>query len=325
MLTPLPHPYGIIATVAAFVMMALVAGIGGMLVASAWRGRLLGWAPTCMKCRFDLRASASDLPSKCPECGHLLAGAVDVGPRSLRRGQMVMGVVLLIAGVALAVGAPLGVARSINNWLLSQRSLESFAGALDAGDQRAWRLALDRIRVGKPSTDDVESLLRRVLSNIARNGAVTIAERSALSTLSQSPAAPDDLRSRVLDVIASIPSALRVVSAADRITPGSTFAVNASVSEWPTLQGLTLQVKVAEVLDPTGRPMRELLPPTSGDFTRHPRSMINTRLVRAPGMAGQFIMRAVVEVRAINEAGTVVWERRIESLVPIRVEAAPLP
>jgi len=330
-----------IATVALYVAVVVLAGIGGALIASAWRGRLIGWAPTCAKCRFDLRASAASLPEKCPECGTLLAGAVDVGPRRMRPARMIVGIVLLVEGAVLAGGMPMGAARTINGWLLSMRSIDSFNDALSAGDQRAWRIAIDRVRLGSPSPEDVESLLRLVIAQVTQTGAISMTDRTAITALSQSTAAPEDLAPRVLDALASLPGAVRIQQASERLTTGANVAINASVADWPNLHGLTIQLRVIEVLDADGQPLRAAFPAASNDFTRFPRSMINTRLVRAPERAGEHQLRVIVELRAVESDAPAAgkpgadaadsassalpdvapqWQRRIESVLPVRVE-----
>jgi len=333
-LTPLPSPFGLIATLVVAAAIIALASLGGVLVASGWRGRLIGWAPTCAACGFDLRASVAEMPIQCPECGRRLAGSIDAGPRRAQAGRVVIGLLFLVVTTVIGLGMPLGLLRTMNNWVLSQRPIESFSRALDAGDQRAWRLALDRIRIGTPSTSDIEALLERILRNGQAAGSLTINERSALVTMSRSAAAPTGMCTRVLDLMATLPSSVRLTSVAERRSSTGPLAINASLDGWPQLAGVDLRIRVLEVIGADGASLPRLLTASvNDDFTARPRSLMNTAIVRAPPDEGAVDLRVRVEVVAMPDASLSataspsepLWQRVLEIPLVLPPQAATEP
>lgn len=299
MLTPLQPPLDSIAPIVFFSAIVFLAAVGGMLMASAWRGRALAWAPTCAWCGFDLRASAAALPDHCPECGRSLAGAVELGPRTMRFGRMALGVVVLAGGAFLAVSLPTGLASSINAWILSMRSIDAFTNELDQGDPRAWRVVLDRVAQKRVSAPEVDALLDRVLARVSRNSSVSGNHRMALTALADSGLAPADLPKRVFDTLAGLPNPVRLTVAPNDVASGGALAISGTVFDWPALQDLALEVNVVSVIDDAGRPL-PWLSSSAIESARLSRRLQNTRLIRAPTDAGPHRLRAIVEVIAIR-------------------------
>lgn len=298
MLTPLLPPLASIAPIVFFSAIVVLAAVGGMLMASAWRGRALDWAPTCARCGFDLRASAAALPAQCPECGRPLAGAVEAGPRRMRLGRLALGLVVFAGGAFLAISLPTGVASTANAWILSMRSIDGFARALDEGDARAWRVVLDRVTRKQVSASEVEALLDRVLSRIVKNGLVSGYDRTTLTTLAGSGAAPADIVQRVYDTMLRLPNPIRVTVAPNDIAPNGAIALSGGVHEWPMLPGLTLEVRIQSVVDDAGTPL-PWLNTASSELKEQSRALVGIRMIRAPVTQGPHRLRATFEVSAV--------------------------
>ncbi|MBX3356018.1 MAG: hypothetical protein KF724_10020 [Phycisphaeraceae bacterium] len=337
MLTPLPTPFGLFAMVALMAVMVLVAMTGGMLIARALRGRSIGVTPFCTRCRFDLRGMTLEATSRCPECGKMLAGHVEVGPRRVRVRSLITGVLLVLVAAVVMVGTPLDFPRRANAWIVNQRSLGSFAGALERGDERAWTIAFTRMRDGQLSPSDLEWLLDRSLRSVVATGVIGNRDHQRINRLMAEMAPPtgdaatdtsrERLIAQVLETLSDVPGAV-VLMAHHSQEPRflrETLVFTASLSNWPALTTPPASLRIVDLIGPDQASMPEIEDPRSsppeGGSSR------SLRVVLAPEGGDEVItVRAIIEIRAgSRDDGTPLWIKSVERSLPMRLRRPPPP
>lgn len=148
----------------AIIVSSAVGLAGAILLSVATWGRRVGEEPRCRRCGYDLRGSSS---GRCGECGsHLdVPRAVVKGRRVRRRGWALAGVILMTAGLAVAVPLGWGKARGVDPYPYQPLWALRWQLAGDAGREwQAWREIRRRQDAGMLSKSDradvVGTLLR---------------------------------------------------------------------------------------------------------------------------------------------------------------------
>lgn len=319
MLTPLPAPFGLVALVVLLGGLVMLAALGGALLSSGWRGRPTGTAPTCTRCGFDLRSSSASMPADCPECGGALAGRIEIGPRRRRPGRLLAGAAAIGISATGIIGLPFDLPRTFNRWILAQRSLSSFDSALDEGDTRAWRIALDRVRAGEATPEEVDHLLESLLARATTVRTLGMLERSFLMILAQAKEAPADLAERVLEVFATAPLApppVQLVARTRGPSDDREVILTAFLDGWPHFPGVESSVRIIEVRDELGAPVA-IVDDAPSDSTPPARNAARTQVaLRLPTRDGAAPhARVTVEISATRQGSPTPFWRRTRDIL----------